>query len=102
MKELKNYIFLDLTPIVYKHFKKSKFMTFSTYCNYFGSSILEGQVPNGYRNMLTDVFYYLQTVYSLTNDEVGEFLLEYLTLDAEKLMAFLKVDVVMKKYYSSL
>lgn len=102
MKELKNYIFLDMTSIAFKYFKKSEFITFSSYCNYYGSSVLEGKIPSGDRNLLTEMYYYLKTVYCLTNDEVGDFLLEYLLLDAEKLMAYAKVDVVMKKYYGSL
>lgn len=101
MKELKSYIFLDITSIALKHFKKSKFLTFSTYCNYYGNSVLEGKRPSGDRNLLTETYYYLKTVYCLTNDEVGDYLLEYLTLDAEKLMAYARVDVVMQKYYPS-
>lgn len=102
MKELKSYIFLDITSIALTHFKKSKFLTFSTYCNYYGSSVLEGKIPSGDRNLLTETYYYLKTVYSLTNDEVGDFLLEYLMLEPEKLMAYAKVDIQMKKYYGSL
>ena len=99
MKELKSYIFIDITEIAIKDFHKSKFMTFTSYCVNYGLSVLDGKTPSGDRSLLTEVYDYLKDVYCLTNDEIGDYLLEYFTLPVETLHSYQKVSVNMKKYY---
>ncbi len=99
MKELKTYIFIDITEITLKHFHKSKFLTYPNYCIYFGQLVNSGKIPSGDWFLLTDLFEYLQTVYCLNDSEVGDYLSEYFTFSVEKLHAYQKVSVNMLKCY---
>lgn len=99
MKELKNYIFIDITGIALKHFKRSKFLTFSSYCINYGLSIQDGQTPSGDRFMLTELYDYLKDVYCFSNEEVGDYLLEYFSLPAETLSNLMKCETSMRYYH---
>lgn len=99
MKELYNYIFIDITEIVIKHFKRSKFLTFSSYCVNYGLAIKDGKTPSGDKYLLTELYDYLKVVYCLTNEEVGECLGEYFSLEPEKIAAIQRCASSLKYYY---
>lgn len=100
MKELKTYIFIDITEIAMKHFATSKFLTFSNYCITYGLTIFDGKVPLNDKYLLSELYDYLKGVYSLNNQEVGDYLYEYFTQSVEELSKLQKVVVIMDKYYS--
>lgn len=99
MKELKNYIFIDMTEIALKHFQQSAFLTFPNYCHNFGQSVKSGKIPTSEWFLLTDLDEYLKTVYCLSDSEVGDYLSEFFSLSVERLHAYQKISVNMLMYY---
>jgi hypothetical protein len=99
MKEIKNYIFIDMTEIIHKHYKNSKYLSYSSFCNNYGRYIIDGIIPEGNRTLLTELYDYLKTVYSFSNEEVGEYLLEYVTLGVEQLSNLHRISVSLKKCF---
>jgi hypothetical protein len=77
MNKLDNYIFLSIAEISYECFKKTKFMTYTGYCNTLNHSLKSGIFSNQERNDLMKIITYLEKIYSLSKDETNRYILTF-------------------------
>lgn len=101
MNKLDVYMFLSITGVLSQQMKLTKFLTFSSYCNYLLRCINQKDLSVKEMNTLLLIKKELTVIYNLSDSESSNKIIDYLEFGNDKLLVLYRCVLEDERFFNS-
>lgn len=99
MNKLDNYIYLTICEVAIEEMKKTSYVSFPSFCNGMYFSLKQGSLSHKEMCVIIKINELMDKIYSMDEVTTANYIVEFFSLDREKLTSFQHCIIATKKIY---